>query len=111
MHYPLPNDTMIPADSRSWPTLRKVVFDRDQAQCHVCGRIIDWSNYECGHIIDRVCGGADCLSNLVTMCSGCNRMKPCHETRSEYIAWLAAGDWRESVTARLAILCGYESLL
>lgn len=111
MHYPLPSEINEISSAPSWPTLCKQVYDRDSAQCHVCGVTVPWSVYECGHIIDRVCGGSDRLSNLVTMCKACNRMKPCHSNRAEYIDWLDAGDWRNDIIARLATLCGYESLL
>lgn len=99
MHYPLPERT--PTDVHSWPTLRQTVYDRDRAQCHVCGAFVFWRNYECGHIVDRMCGGHDRLSNLVTMCRTCNRLKPVHETRDEYATWINTGDWRASVGERL----------
>ena len=101
MHYELPEEKPGKPRQRSWHTIRKAVYERDGAICHVCGAGVLWLNYECGHIVDRADGGPDELSNVVTMCRTCNRLKSCHETRQEYIAWLAAGDWRESVIERI----------
>lgn len=81
------------ATDMTWEATRALVFERDGGRCHVCGEVIPWHHYECGHIIDRVAGGSDRLSNLVTMCALCNRLKPVHESRAEYIAWLEAGAW------------------
>lgn len=76
-----------------WKAIRKQVFQRDGGVCHVCGRDVSWDGYECGHIVDRVCGGTDRPSNLVTMCIICNRLKPMHESRAEYLAWIEGGAW------------------
>lgn len=89
------------ATMQSWYSIRQDVYTRDNGICHVCGDVTPRRHYECGHIIDRVCGGSDRPSNLVTMCIACNRHKPCHTSRAEYIAWLDAGDWRDGVIARL----------
>ena len=75
----------------SWGRIRLRIWDRDNGVCQVCGERIRFEHYECGHIVDRVCGGSDLDDNLVVMCSSCNRWKPCHETRQEYDAWVAAG--------------------
>lgn len=101
MHYQLPAEEPIVPYIRDWRVLRREVYDRDRAICHVCGAHVPPTNYECGHIIDRMCGGWDHPSNLVVMCRTCNRMKPPHDTRAEYMAWLEAGDWRESVVTRV----------
>lgn len=89
------------ATERDWKTIRREVFDRDKGMCHVCGDSILWGEYECGHIIDRVCGGCDRPSNLVTMCILCNRLKPLHSTRAEYIAWDESGAWFQDVVEAL----------
>lgn len=85
----------------NWKATRRKVFDRDQGVCHVCGSQVAWDNYECGHIIDRVCGGSDRLSNLVTMCVLCNRLKPMHRTRAEYLDWIEDGGWFRDVVDAL----------
>ena len=74
-----------------WLHLRALVYERDHGVCQVCGDAIDRDSYECGHIIDRVVGGSDRLSNLVCMCITCNRLKPLTETREQYIAWASQG--------------------
>ena len=79
---------MIRDNEFSWTTLRDRVWKRDKEICQVCLRKIPYSNYQCGHIIDRVCGGSDRLSNLVVMCCACNQGKPMTQTRSEYLDWV-----------------------
>ena len=74
-----------------WSHLRAIVYERDRGTCQVCGDAVDLNSYECGHIIDRIVGGSDRLSNLVCMCISCNRLKPLTETREEYIAWASMG--------------------
>lgn len=87
-----------------WRTTRRKVYLRDNGICHVCGRDVPWDGYECGHIIDRVCGGTDRPSNLVTMHILCNQMKPFHETRAEYLAWIDSGGWLQDVADALSAL-------
>jgi hypothetical protein len=81
------------ATEQGWGALRGRVWKRDGGQCHVCGRHISHDRYECGHIVDRVAGGCDRLSNLVVMCTFCNQVKPVHDTRAEYVAWVESGAW------------------
>lgn len=102
MYYPLPEPDDQPDNSTwSWTRTREYVFDRDWGICHACGNEIDRAEYECGHIIDRVCGGSDALANVVVMCRTCNQLKPCHETVEQYVAWVDAGGWLADL-ARLA---------
>jgi HNH endonuclease len=74
-----------------WSHLRAIVYERDRGTCQVCGDTVDLAFYECGHIIDRVVGGSDRLSNLVCMGISCNRLKPLTETREQYITWASQG--------------------
>jgi hypothetical protein len=85
----------------SWDKTRQLIWERDGGMCQVCGDAIDWQYYECGHIIDRVAGGSDRLSNLVCMCIACNRLKPLTETRAEYIAWAMKGGPLKDISARI----------
>lgn len=84
-----------------WRATRANVYERDGARCHVCGTDVVWDNYECGHIVDRVAGGTDRPSNLVCMCIRCNRLKPVHDTRDAYIAWVDGGGWLAELLAKL----------
>lgn len=77
--------------THKWHKARRLVWERDGAKCRVCGRYLTQEQYECGHIIDRVCGGSDQLHNLVVMCRICNQLKPLTPTREEYTAWALAG--------------------
>ncbi len=75
----------------NWSNKREIVYERDNGICHICGKHVPWEDYNCGHIVDRCCGGSDRLSNLVCMCAYCNDvMKDCHETREQYVEWLGA---------------------
>lgn len=83
-----------------WNRLRDLVWKRDHGICQVCGldisKIKAW--YDCGHIVDRFCGGEDEADNVVVMCCYCNQMKPFHSTPQEYHEWLQAGYWvQESI--------------
>lgn len=83
---------------RRWASLRNTVFERDGGICQVCGFPVSpfkgkSSSYECGHIIDRMIGGPDKVSNLLCMCSRCNQWKPLHESIAEFEAWRQAGAW------------------
>ncbi len=78
----------------SWEKKRAMVWKRDGGICQVCQRKLEPAEYECGHIVDRVCGGLDEIENLVVMCWRCNHLKDPHETREQYNAWIAGGFWR-----------------
>jgi len=41
--------------------------------CPCCNNNIDINNYECGHIVSRYNGGSDFVSNLLPICSTCNK--------------------------------------
>lgn len=77
---------------------RLLVWERDGPICQVCREEIDMDYYECGHKIDRVCGGSDDPENLVVMCNLCNRLKPLTDTLEEYEAWAATGGQRKVFT-------------
>lgn len=79
----------------SWDKIRRFIYDRDKGICYVCKTFVEWKHYECGHIVDRVCGGSDLPENLVVMCNVCNRnYKPLHATRKEFDEWMAKGGWK-----------------
>ncbi len=99
--------------SNSWPALRLRVWIRDEGICQVCGDAIPWKHYQCGHIVDRMCGGPDTDENLVVMCVTCNQTKPPHDTREQYEAWLASDEpyykhYRKEVEERVATLTAAE---
>lgn len=86
----LPNASE-PEQGCSWYKMRSVIFVRDNGVCQICGTELEWEFYECSHIVDRCAGGSDLPSNLVAGCNVCNRWKPIHESRSEYVEWLLDG--------------------
>lgn len=79
------------AMTESWAKIRARVYERDAGVCHPCAKLVSFDEYECGHIVDRSSGGTDRDSNLVAMCIVCNRLKPTHSTRADYLAWVASG--------------------
>jgi hypothetical protein len=91
-----------------WSHLRVLVYERDRGVCQVCGDTVDLAFYECGHIIDRVVGGSDRLSNLVCMGISCNRVKPLTETREAYIAWASEGGPIRQIIANVIGRCMRE---
>ena len=47
---------------RHWRALRVQVYERDKGICQVCGvDLTDDGFFDCGHIVDRACGGEDTL--------------------------------------------------
>lgn len=56
---------------RSWPATRLRVLIRDQCICTYCLDAADQAD----HVIPRVRGGSDHISNLVAACSACNQSK------------------------------------
>lgn len=98
----------------SWRSLRRAVFERDGGICQAClcrvGKV-----WDAGHLVDRIVGGSDTLTNLYLSCVHCNRtVKPIHRTLAEARAWLAeqqqrartgrevTADWEPFVKAMLA---------
>lgn len=79
----------------SWGVLRRLIFERDQGICWICGTEVAWDGYDLGHLQDRLTGGLDIPSNLVVMHSFCNRgLMPIHESRA------AAESWRDEYRAQ-----------
>jgi 5-methylcytosine-specific restriction endonuclease McrA len=73
---------------KSWDSKRAEVYLRDNGVCDICTIHLRFEDFECGHIVDRCCGGSDDLDNLVVMCTLCNRViKDLHETKEEYERW------------------------
>ena len=83
----------------SWDNIRLRILSRDGPRCQVCQEEVSPEHSECGHIVDRVCGGTDLDDNLLVMCNVCNRAKPLHETRDEFDAWVKAGYWVTDIAA------------
>jgi len=52
---------------------RKRVFERDGYQCCNCGVETDADELHAHHIVPRMVGGTDRLSNLATLCETCHR--------------------------------------
>jgi 5-methylcytosine-specific restriction endonuclease McrA len=80
-----------PSTSRrvGWTRTRRRVWERDQGICHVCGVYVEFGpDYHCGHMVDRIFGGSDDMTNCVVQCRQCNLRKPKkHHTREEYETW------------------------
>lgn len=62
------------------PTTRLAVYLRDGLGCVYCGK--DWSSVNgltLDHVVPRVAGGTNDVSNLVTCCRACNDLKHRYE--------------------------------
>lgn len=55
----------------------RILFRRDRNLCAYCGHQFAHENLTRDHIIPTSRGGQDIWSNVVTACSGCNRVKDC----------------------------------
>lgn len=55
--------------------VRDYVFQRDNYRCQGCGRCQTEMPLEVDHIIPLAKGGSNDLSNLQTLCRGCNGSK------------------------------------
>lgn len=82
-------DEEVIGSSGRWSRLRRFIYERDGGVCQVCLDKFEPEYYECGHIVDRVSGGADVSGNLVCMCVYCNRMKGVDETIESYMSWVS----------------------
>ena len=79
----------------NWRTLKRLVYERDDGICWVCGQWVPPAFYELGHLVDRVAGGPDTADNVVVMCIRCNRVvKPVFDTLEEAIAWKATDPFK-----------------
>ena len=56
-------------------SVRKVIYDKYDGRCQLCGRKILLSDMTLDHHIALSMGGADDVSNLVPTCLSCNRFK------------------------------------
>jgi len=54
--------------THGWRLLRAFVLRRDRNVCHWCGGYAT----HCDHVIPRIEGGTDALTNLVAACAPCN---------------------------------------
>lgn len=57
------------------PEVRKYVFQRDNYQCHSCGKTAAEAKLQIDHIIPVAKGGIDDISNFQTLCQACNQQK------------------------------------
>lgn len=58
-----------------WSSLKRLVCERDRWICQTCGRdLLERDEMtELGHLHNRMTGGSDHPSNLITQCYDCNR--------------------------------------
>lgn len=57
------------------PSLRKVVYAKDEGRCYLCGEKVAEDAFEIEHKIPVAKGGTNNLSNLYVACHICNTMK------------------------------------
>jgi ATP-dependent DNA helicase RecQ len=56
-------------EQNQYNQIRRKVLERDSWRCQLCGSMQDLHVH---HQTFRSHGGADCIDNLVTLCSGCH---------------------------------------
>jgi len=54
---------------------RKIIYQRANGRCKLCGRKIELDNFSLDHVIPLSMGGADSMTNLQATCRGCNFQK------------------------------------
>lgn len=54
---------------------RKIIYQRANGRCKLCGRKIELNNFSLDHVIPLSMGGADSMTNLQATCRGCNFQK------------------------------------
>lgn len=102
----------------SWTARRLAVYRRDKGICQVCLLHVG-KQWDAGHLIDRIAGGTDTLSNLLLMCVHCNRTeKPITGTPEAAATWLLMArararsgrmieaDWRARWEAQRQLVLG-----
>jgi len=60
------------------PEVRRYVYERDKYQCQSCGKNGRETQLNVDHIIPLAKGGSNDISNLQTLCEGCNQQKKDH---------------------------------
>lgn len=60
------------------PAVKQYVFERDRYQCQSCGKTQLEAELTIDHIIPLARGGQNDISNLQTLCRGCNLKKKHH---------------------------------
>ena len=73
--------------SPEWRQLRSDIYIRDKGICWICNSFVELSDYDLGHLVDRVNGGATAYDNLAVMHRKCNLSKPKHTTLEEAMKW------------------------
>jgi hypothetical protein len=56
-----------------WQELRSIVIERDKLRCYRCDKKFPSSKLSVHHIIPRVDGGSNDITNLISLCN------PCHD--------------------------------
>ena len=54
---------------------RKIIYQRANGRCKLCGRKIELNNFALDQVIPLSMGGADSMTNLQATCRGCNFQK------------------------------------
>lgn len=54
---------------------RKIIYDRSEGRCQLCGRKISFFDMSIDHVIPISKGGADSMENLQASCIACNSFK------------------------------------
>lgn len=76
------------AAERAWEAVKKVIAERDQYRCRLCGKSCRYGDpittrADAHHIIFASAGGPDASWNLLHFCRGCHDL--CHKVKRFYL--------------------------
>jgi hypothetical protein len=76
------SDSAGTSSSQSWESTRRMIIDRDNHECVLCGHKLDYS-FHVHHVIYRAHGGSNEPKNLVLLCGQCHESLPQHRLLSD----------------------------
>ena len=81
------------SETRTVTTARRYkIYLRDNRECYICRRMLDFKDVEIDHIIPVHLGGLSDSSNLAVSCLSCNRKKGISVGRVQHLKLLELAD-------------------
>ena len=74
---------------------RKLIWDKTDGNCHVCGRAVSPNNFEADHVRNHSAGGGSQVDNFLPACRTCNNYR--WHYSPEEVQWiLKMGIWAKT---------------